>query len=115
MILTPATRSGWNFSAEAQLSVLDVRELANTTAYCWTVETAYHGPTATRSSYISVSFVGSRKGSRKYSYRHALSTTENHVAAAVSWMQQLSSLNGAPSYTLLTKASTDKGFVFTFC
>jgi hypothetical protein len=62
-----------------------------------------------------VSFVGSHKGSRKYNYRHALSTTENHVAAAVSWMQQLTSLNGAPSYTLLTKASTDKGFVFTFC
>lgn len=115
MILSPASRNGWSFASDAELSVLDIRELANTTAYCWSVETAYHGPTDTRSSYISVSFVGSRKGSRKYSYRHALSATENHVAAAVSWMQQLSSLNGAPSYALLTKASTDEGFVFTFC
>jgi hypothetical protein len=115
MILTPATRSGWSFSAEAELSVLDIRELEATTGYCWTVETRYVGPTNTKGSRVLVSFVGSRKGSKAYSWRHALTTGQNHVAAAVAWLQQLSSLNGAPAYSLISKASTDKGYVFTFC
>jgi hypothetical protein len=115
MTLTPATRNGWNFSAEAELSVLDIRELEATTGYCWTVETRYVGPTNTKGARVLVSFVGSRKSSKAYSWRHALTTGQNHVAAAVAWMQQLSSLNGAPAYSLISKASTDKGYVFTFC
>ncbi len=115
MILTPASRNGWSFPADAELSVLDVRELDATTGYCWTVETRYVGPTNTKGSRVLVSFVGDRKGSKAYSWRHALTTGQNHVAAAVAWMQHLSSLNGAPAYSLISKASTDKGYVFTFC
>jgi len=115
MILTPASRNGWSFPADAELSMLDVQELDSTTGYCWTVETRYAGPTNTKGARVLVSFVGSRKGSKAYCWRHALTTGQNHVAAAVAWMQQLSSLNGAPAYSLISKASTDKGYVFTFC
>jgi hypothetical protein len=115
MTITPATRNGWNFAADAELSILDIRELEANTGYCWTVETRYAGPTNTQGSRVLVSFVGSRKGSRAYAWRHALSSGENHVAAAVKWLQQLSSLNGAPSYARVAKASTDEGYVFTFC
>jgi hypothetical protein len=59
--------------------------------------------------------VGSRKGSKAYEYRHALTSSENHIAAAVEWLQQLSNLNGAPSYALVAKASTERGYVLTFC
>lgn len=115
MILTPASRNGWSFAADQRLSIEDVRELTTNTGYCWCVETRYHGPTNTLGSRISVSFVGSRKGAKRYAYRHALTGPENHVAAAVEWLQQLSSLNGAPSYALVSKASTDRGYVLTFC
>jgi hypothetical protein len=115
MIITPASRNGWSIPADSELSMLDIRELDTNTSYCWTVETRYAGPTNTKGSRVLVSFVGSRKGSRAYAWRHALSSGENHVAAAVEWLQQLSSLNGAPSYALVAKASTDKGYVFTFC
>jgi hypothetical protein len=115
MIITPATRNGWNFAADAELSMLDIRELEANTGYCWTVETRYAGPTNTKGARVLVSFVGSRKGSKTYSWRHALTTGQNHLAAAVAWMQQLSSLNGAPSYSLVSKASTEEGYVFTFC
>jgi hypothetical protein len=115
MIINPASCSGWSIPADASLSLLDIQELHRSTGYCWTVETRYAGPTNTKGSRVLVSFVGSRKGSKTYSWRHSLSTGENHLAAAVEWMQQLSSLNGAPSYALVAKASTDKGYVFTFC
>jgi hypothetical protein len=115
MILTPASRNGRSFPADAELSVLDVRELDATTGYCWTVETRYAGPSNTKGARVLVSFVGDRKGSKAYSWRHALTTGQNHVAAAVAWMQQLSSLNGAPAYSLISKASTAEGYVFTFC
>lgn len=115
MILSPASRNGWSFSADQTLSLLDIRELSATTGYCWCVETRYHGPTNTKGSRISVSFVGSRKGSKTYAYRYELTGPENHVAAAVEWLQQLSSLNGAPSYALVAKASSDRGYVLTFC
>jgi hypothetical protein len=115
MIITPATRNGWSFQADAELSVLDIRELEAITNYCWTVETRYAGPTDTKGSRVLVSFVGSRKGSKAYNWRHALTSGQNHLAAAVAWMQQLSSLNGAPSYALISKASTADGYVFTFC
>lgn len=115
MILTPASRNGWSFPADQTLSLLDIQELSATTGYSWCVETRYHGPTNTKGSRISVSFVGSRKGSKTYAYRHALSGPENHVAAAVEWLQQLSSANGAPSYVLVAKASSDRGYVLTFC
>lgn len=115
MIITPASRNGWSIPADSPLSMLDIRELESGTGYSWTVETRYAGPTNTKGGRVLVSFVGSRKGSRAYAWRHALSTGENHVAAAVEWLQQLSSLNGAPSYALVAKASTAKGYVFTFC
>ena len=113
-IITPTSRPAWSFPADAALSILDLQELAQQCAYSWTVETRYHGPTNTKGSKISVAFVGSRKGRKSYSYRHALNVTENHLSAAVEWLQQLSSQNGAPSYALMAKASTSKGFVFTF-
>lgn len=113
-IITPASRAACSFPADATLSVLDLQELAKQCAYSWTVETRYHKPTNTKGSKISVAFVGSRKGRKSYGYRHALNSTENHLAAAVEWLQQLSSQNGAPSYALVAKASTSKGFVFTF-
>ena len=115
MILTPASRNGRTFPADAELSMLDITELHNTTGYAWCVETRYAGPTDTKGTRVLVSFVGSRKGSRAYPWRHALNSGENHLAAAVQWMQQLSSLNGAPSYALIAKASTATGYVFTFC
>jgi hypothetical protein len=113
-IITPTSRAAWSFPVDATLSILDLQELAQQCAYSWTVETRYHGPTNTQGSKISVAFVGSRKGRKAYSYRHALTATENHLAAAVEWLQQLSSLNGAPSYALVAKASTSNGYVFTF-
>ena len=112
--ITPTSRTACAFPADSVLSLLDLKELAQQCAYSWTVETRFHGPTDTRGSRISVAFVGSRKGRKSYSYRHALTATENHLAAAVEWLQQLSSQNGAPSYALVAKASTSKGFVFTF-
>jgi hypothetical protein len=113
-VITPTSRAAYSFPADVTLSILDLQELAQQCAYSWTVETRYHGPTNTKGSRISVSFVGSRKGRKSYSYRHALNTTENHLAAAVEWLQQLSSRNGAPAYALVAKASTSKGYVFTF-
>ena len=115
--ITPTSRPAWSFSADpdAVFSIPDIQGLAMTCGYSWTVETRYHGPTNTKGSRISVVFVGSRKGRKSYWYRHALTATENHLAAAVQWMQQLSSLNGAPAYALVAKASTKEGYVFTFC
>jgi hypothetical protein len=114
-IITPASRNGWSFSADSALSMLDLQELDANTSYSWTVETRYAGPTETKGSRVLVSFVGSRKGSRTYAWRHALTASQNHLAAAVEWLQQLSSLNGSPSYALVAKASTTNGYVFTFC
>jgi len=113
-IITPANRAAWSFPADATLSIVDIQQLAQLCPYSWIVETRYHGPTNTKGSRISVSFVGSRKGSKTYSYRHALNSEENHIAAAVEWLQQLSSQNGAPSYALVAKASAAKGYVLTF-
>ena len=114
-IITPASRAAWSFPADATLSLLDLQELDRQCGYSWTVETRYAGPTNTKGSRILVSFVGSRKGCKAYGYRHALNSSENHIAAAVEWLQQLSNLNGAPSYALVAKASTERGYVLTFC
>jgi len=112
--ITPGSRAAWGFSADYTLSLLDIKELEQQCGYCWTVQTRY-GSNRNGSGTITVSFVGSRKGQKSYGYRQALSSSENHLAAAVEWLQQLSNLNGAPSYALLCKASTDRGYVFTFC
>lgn len=112
--ITPGTRTAWGFRSDHTLSLLDVKELDKQCGYCWTVETRFTS-NSNGSNGITVSFVGSRKGSKTYRYRSALSSSENHVAAAVEWLQQLSSLNGAPSYALVSKSSTERGYVFTFC
>jgi hypothetical protein len=113
-IITPAARAAWSFPADATLSLLDFQELDNQCGYSWTVETRFTSNHA-GSNQIAVSFVGSRKGAKRYPYRPALSTSANHIAAAVEWLQQLSNLNGAPSYALVAKASTERGYVLTFC
>lgn len=112
--ITPGSRAAWGFSADHILSLPDIKELDQQCGYCWTVQTRYTS-NGKGSGKITVSFAGSRKGSKSYGYRHALSTSENHLAAAVEWLQQLSNLNGAPSYALVCKASTERGYVFTFC
>jgi hypothetical protein len=112
--ITPGSRPAWGFRTDHTLSLLDIKELDQQCGYCWSVETRF---TSDRngSNGISVAFVGSRKDSKTYRYRSALSSSENHVAAAAEWLQQLSSLNGAPAYALVAKASTERGYVFTFC
>ena len=112
--ITPTSRAAWAFAADYTLSLPDVEELGRQCGYCWIVQTRYTS-NGRGSGQISVAFVGSRKGSKTYGYRHALSLADNHLAAAVEWLQQLSSLNGAPAYALVCKASTEKGYVFTFC
>lgn len=111
--LIAVIRSAWVFPADQELSLLDIKELDQTCSYSWVVQTRYSANPTTGSGRITVSFVGSRR-SRSYSYRHALSPTENHLAAAVVWLQQLAGSNGALSYALVAKASTPTGFVFTF-
>lgn len=113
-IITPGSRAAWSFPADSELSLLDLKELDDHCGYSWTVETRFTSNHC-GSNQIAVSFVGSRKGGKRYPYRSALSTSANHIAAAVEWLQQLSSLNGAPSYALVAKASTERGYVFTFC
>jgi hypothetical protein len=113
-IITPATRAAWSFPADATLSLLDVQELDRNCGYSWTVETRFTS-NSRGANQISVNFVGSRKGRKSYAYRPALSAAQNHIAAAVEWLQQLSSLNGAPAYALVAKASTERGYVLTFC
>jgi len=113
--ITPTSRAAWAFAADYTLSLSDLEELGRLCGYCWTVQTRYTASTHGGAGQIAVSFVGSRKGSKTYGYRHALSRADNHLAAAVEWLQQLSSLNGAPSYALVCKASTEHGYVFTFC
>ena len=110
-LVTSGSRACWTFPADQTLSLLDIKELDRMASYCWTVQTRY----MKESGNIRVSFVGSTKGAKSYSYRHGLSTSENHLAAAVQWLQQLSSLNGAPSYSLVSKcSSSERGYVFTF-
>jgi hypothetical protein len=110
-IVTPGSRACWTVPADKQLSLLDIKELDQQASYCWTVQTRY----MKESGNIRVSFVGSTKGAKSYSYRHSLTASENHLAAAVEWLQQLSSLNGAPSYSLVSKSSaSERGYVFTF-
>lgn len=110
-IITPGSRACWTFPADQELSLLDLKELDQQASYCWTVQTRY----MQGSGNVRVSFVGSAKGAKSYAYRHALTASENHLAAAVAWMQQLSSLNGAPAYSLVSKASSgERGYVFTF-
>jgi len=110
-IITPGSRACWTVPADQTLSLLDIKELDRAVSYCWTVQTRYMKD----SGNIRVSFVGSTKGAKSYSYRHALNASENHLAAAVEWLQQLSSLNGAPSYSLVSKSSSsERGYVFTF-
>lgn len=110
-LVTPGSRACWTVPADQTLSLLDIKELDRAASYCWTVQTRY----MKESGNIRVSFVGSTKGARSYSYRHSLTASENHLAAAVEWLQQLSSLNGAPSYSLVSKSSSsERGYVFTF-
>ena len=112
--ITPGNRAAWSFKADHTFSLPDITELDQLCGYCWSVQTTYTS-NSNGSGVIRVCFVGSRKGSKTYAYRHALGSAENHLAAAVQWMQQLSSVNGAPSYALVCKASTERGYVFTFC
>ena len=112
--ITPGSRAAWSFKADHTLSLPDITELDQLCGYCWSVQTTYTSD-GNGSGVIRVGFVGSRKGIKTYAYRHALSASENQLSAAVQWMQQLSSLNGAPSYALVCKASTERGYVFTFC
>jgi hypothetical protein len=112
--ITPTSRAAWTFSADTVLSLPDIEELERQCGYCWSVQTKFTS-NARGSNQITVSFVGGRKGTKSYPYRSALSAAQNHLAAATAWMQQLSSLNGAPAYALVSKASTERGYVFTFC
>jgi hypothetical protein len=106
--VSPETLPAWGFSATAELSPLDLKELENLCPYAWVVETRYSG------GRIVAGFVGSVKGRKRYGYRHELSTAENHVAAAAAFLQGLASCNGAHAYRLVAKASATHGFVFTF-
>jgi hypothetical protein len=106
--IEPGSCPAWEFSATAELSPADLKELENLCPYAWVVETRYSG------GRIVAGFVGSAKGRKRYGYRHELSTSENHVAAAAAFLQGLASCNGAHNYRLVAKASTTHGFVFTF-
>lgn len=106
--IEPGSCPAWGFSATAALTPLALKELSNTCPYGWIVETRYGA------GGITAGFVGGAKGRKRYAYQHGLTVGENHVAAAAAFLQGLSSANGSHAYQLVAKASTDKGFVFSF-
>jgi len=106
--IEPAQLAAWTFPADQTLTELEIGELEQLCPYCWAVETVYSN------GGILVSFLGSVKGRKGYSYDHSLNPSANHLRAAVLWLQGLSDCNGAHSYRLVCRNSTAKGHLFVF-
>jgi hypothetical protein len=85
-----------------------------TTPYCWAVETRYGGDTETGGGIITADLAG-RKGKprHRHPYWHGGSSGENHTEAALQFMRAYV-LPPNSHATLVSMASTEKGFLFIF-
>ena len=80
--------------------------------YCWTVETRY-GSNSNGSGTVTARFVGANKGRKTSPYNHELQPMEAHMKGAMAFLNGLD--NGCSLYRLVAVASTERGYVFTFC
>ena len=82
-------------------------EMLNGAGYCFTVTTRYS------SGKITAAWADSpRRKAKRCSYDHSLSPAENHLEAALTWLDSLD--NGHSEWKLIGHTSTAEGYVFTF-
>ena len=82
-------------------------EILNSAGYVFTVTTRYKGGTITAAWADSP-----RRSASRSKYDHSLSPAENHLEAALKWMDSLD--NGHDQWKLIGHTSTAEGYVFTF-
>ena len=82
-------------------------EMLNGAGYCFTVTTRYS------SGRITAAWADSpRRKAKRCSYDHSPSPAENHLEAALAWLDSLD--NGHSEWKLIGHTSTAEGYVFTF-
>ena len=82
-------------------------EMLNSAGYVFTVTTRY------KSGLITAAWADSpRRSATRSKYDHSLSPVENHLEAALKWMDSLD--NGHDQWKLIGHTSTAEGYVFTF-
>ena len=82
-------------------------EMLNSAGYVFTVTTRY------KSGLITAAWADSpRRSATRTKYDHSLSAAENHLEAALNWMDSLD--NGHDQWKLIGHTSTAEGYVFTF-
>ena len=99
--------------AGAELNKADLQDALTFAGYGWAVQTRYLGCTDTKGSRIKAGFAdrGSR-GSKTIGYQHALDSMQNHLAAAMAFLNGLD--NGCTQYKLVAVFSSMSGYVFSF-
>ena len=99
--------------AGVDLTKADLQDALTFAGYGWAVQTRYLGATNTQGSRVKAGFAdrGSR-GSKTIRYQHELSSMENHLAAAMAFLNGLD--NGCTEYKLVAVFSSMDGYVFSF-
>jgi hypothetical protein len=99
--------------AGVELSKADLQDALTFASYGWAVQTRYLGATNTQGSRIKAGFADrGSKGSRTVSYQHELDGMQNHLAAAMAFLNGLD--NGCREYKLVAVFSNEKGYLFSF-
>lgn len=94
--------------AGSELSREDLRDALTLAGYSWTVQTRYLS-----NGRIKAWFAESApKGSKTVAYDHGMQPAENHLAAAMAFLNGLD--NGCTEYKLVAVFSSSSGYVFTF-
>ena len=99
--------------AGVELSKADLQDALTFASYGWAVQTRYLGATNTQGSRIKAGFADrGSKGSKTVSYQHELDGMQNHLAAAMVFLNGLD--NGCSEYKLTGVFSNEKGYLFSF-
>ena len=89
-----------------------LREMLDSTGYVFTITTRY-GSGSNGNGLITAAWADSpRRKATRTTYDHGLEPAQNHLNAALEWLDSLD--NGHSEWKLIGHTSTAEGYVFTF-
>jgi hypothetical protein len=111
-VVDAGSQSAALITAGVELTKGQLQDALKLVQYSWTVETRY-GSNSKGSGTVTACFAGGSKCRKTSRYNHELQPMEAHLEGAMAFLNGLD--NGCSVYRLVAVASTERGYVFTFC
>jgi hypothetical protein len=94
--------------AGVELTKADLQDVLTFAGYGWAVQTRYLGKSRIKAGFAD----RGSKGSKTVGYQHDLDAMQNHMGAAMAFLNGLD--NGCTQYKLVAVFSSMSGYVFSF-